>query len=63
MKPRSPKVVPITAPPAERVSEEEWDDLARETFKERKSDESRQPDRRHEPPPTWYPPETSDPDK
>jgi hypothetical protein len=62
MKSRSPKVVPMPAPPPERVSDEEWDQLARETFKERKTDVGRVPDRRREPTPTWYPPETKTPE-
>ena len=44
--------------PTEKLTEAEWEQLARETFTLRKSDGGRLPDRRHATAPVWYPPGT-----
>lgn len=58
MKRRSPKVLQIPVPKAEpltKLTQADWEQIAAETFAERKRDAGRVPDRRRPSIPTWRP--------
>jgi len=58
MRKNSPKVLQMPMPKPQPLTEAEWEQLARETFAERKVDVGRVPDRRRRPPlPAVRPPD------
>jgi len=59
MKKRSSKVLQMPCPRPELPTKADWEQIARETFAERKVDVGRVPDRRRPIPPTWRPDEPS----
>ena len=55
MKKRPTKILQMPAPRPKPLTEADWEQIARETFAERKQDIGRTPDRRKPPIPTWRP--------
>ncbi|HEY3838303.1 MAG TPA: hypothetical protein VGL72_17110 [Bryobacteraceae bacterium] len=58
LKARIMEATEVETAPLDRMTEAEWEELAREAFALRQSDAGRTPERRRVSTPVWYPPET-----